>query len=447
MLPVSPAFVDGVIRDLSSQGELANIARISLWQSQLSTDQNLEDTAFSQGIINSYGQVTSFNMSNPSEELGVTASGVFMPAGWGYTYATEEMLVIAGQGWDWVAETGGSVQTSYLLGFSLLNDGRTAPAAVGSLKGGLINNYAVDIVNGYMRVATTIRNDMWIFPLGDVAVVDSAVPTQQPGPRTENYIIVLKIPELNGTDPGVLEEVGRTESLGKDGEVFTGVRFSNDVAYVVTFEQTDPFYVIGFEDPENPKVLGELNISGFSSYLHFVNDANTLLLGVGQEADENGTVLGLQVTLYDSTDPTNPSAIDRYSVEVDEDVYSSSSVAWDFKALRYVPLGADFGILIIPVRVDSYTSTEGNFDGFILLDIGATAITERFRISHVDSEDFRLGCYYWAQLPERSFVVNGNVTTLKGHSIQIHDLDSGLSTGSIDVDADVDQNQDICYYW
>jgi hypothetical protein len=252
---------------------------------------------------------------------------------------------------------------------------------------------------------------------------------------------------LNSTDPGVLEEVGRTESLGKDGEVFTGVRFSDDVAYVVTFEQTDPFYVIGFQDPENPEVLGELSITGFSSYLHFVNDAHTLLLGVGQEANVNGTVLGLQVTLYDSMDPTNPTAIDRYTVEVDEDVYSSSSVQWDFKALRYVPLGADFGILIIPVRVDSFTSTEGNFDGFILLDIAATAITERFRIPHVESEDFRLGCYYWAQLPERSFVVNGNVTTLKGHSIQIHDLDSGQSTGSIDVDVDVDENQDICYYW
>jgi hypothetical protein len=277
--------------------------------------------------------------------------------------------------------------------------------------------------------------------------VDAPVARQQPEPSTENYIIVLKIPELNGTDPGILEEVGRTKSLGKDGEVFTGVRFSDDTAYVVTFERTDPFYVISFEDPETPVVLGELNITGFSSYLHFVNDAHTLLLGVGQEADENGMVLGLQVTLYDSTDPANPSVIDRYAVEVKDDVYSSSAVEWDFKALRYVALGDDFGILIIPVRVDSWTSAEGNFDGFILLDISVTGMTERFRISHVDSEDFRFGCFYWAQLPERSFVVNGNVTTLKGHSIRIHDLDSGLTTGGIDLDTGVDPNQDICYYW
>ena len=439
-----PTFVNGIIRDLSSHGEQANVAQVALWQSLLSTDQKLESTVFSQGVINAYVQVTSFDISDASEELGVTASGVLMPsADRGYTYANEKMLVIAGQGWNWVEETGGSVETTYLHGFALLDDGRTAPAAVGSFKGSLINNYAVDIVGGYMRVATTIRNSMWRF----TPVVTPLQPELQPELQTENYVIVLKIPELDGTGPGILEEVGRTKSLGKDGEVFTGVRFSDDVAYVVTFERKDPFYVIKFENPGKPVVLGELNISGFSSYLHFVNAAHTLLLGAGQEADENGRVLGVQVTLYDSTDPANPSVIDRYAVEIKDDVYSSSSVEWDFKALRYVALGDDFGILIIPVRVDSYTSPEGNFDGFILLDISTTGITERFRISHVDSKNFRLGCFYWARLPERSFVVNGNVTTLKGHSIRIHDLDSGLSTGGIDLDTGADRNRGNCYYW
>jgi uncharacterized secreted protein with C-terminal beta-propeller domain len=62
--------------------------------------------------------------------------------------------------------------------------------------------------------------------------------------------------------------------------------------------------VIGFEgNPEKPVVLGELNITGFSSHLHFINKNSTLLLGIGQEADENGQVLGLQVTLYDAKRP------------------------------------------------------------------------------------------------------------------------------------------------
>lgn len=179
----------------------------------------------------------------------------------------------------------------------------------------------------------------------------------------------------------------------------------------MTFEQTDPFYVISFEnDQTKPEVLGELNITGFASYLHFINDAEDLLLGVGQEADTEGRRLGLQVTLYDATTQTNPVVIDRYEFELDENVYSSSAAEFDYKAFRYVKLGEDFGILIIPVRIDSYSSTEGNFDGFALLDVSATRnITERFTIPHVDSADFRLGCYYWATLPQRSFVSNNDI--------------------------------------
>jgi hypothetical protein len=141
--------------------------------------------------------------------------------------------------------------------------------------------------------------------------------------------------------------------------------------------------------------------------------------------------------------------IDRHNVELEADVYSSSSAEWDYKALRYVPLGVDYGILIIPLRVDSYTSTEGNFDGFVVLDVSTDGISERFAIEHVTSENFRLGCYYWAQLPERSFVVNGELTTLKGHSIRIHNLDSHNKTGAIEIDENTppDDGDGACVYW
>jgi DNA excision repair protein ERCC-4 len=364
-----PKFVESLIRDLSSHGELTDLAQISVWQSQPSTNPKLEENIFMQGIVTSYGQVTSLDLSadlsaDSSKELPVKTAGALMPNGWGHTYATDDMLMIAGQGWNWNVGMGGSVQTTYLHGFAL-RDGRATPAAVGRLEGALLDQYAVDIVDGYMRVATTIRNNMWamVRPLngGDVVVQEQTVP------RTENYIIVLKIPALS--DPSksaLLEEVGRTKSLGKDGEVITGVRFADKVAYAVTFERTDPFYVITFDDPKTPLVRGELNITGFSSHLHFINDDSTLVLGVGQEADDNGRVKGLQVTLYDARNPEDPKIIDRHNVELKDDVYSSSSAEWDYKALRYVPLGDDYGILIMPLRVDSYTSMEGNFDGFIV---------------------------------------------------------------------------------
>jgi uncharacterized secreted protein with C-terminal beta-propeller domain len=115
-----------------------------------------------------------------------------------------------------------------------------------------------------------------------------------------------------------------------------------------------------------------VRVSLCSPQLAATNDARlvccvtTLVLGVGQEADDNGRVEGLQVTLYDARNPKDPKIINRYNVQLKDDVYSSSSAEWDYKALRYVPLGDDYGILIMPLRVDSYTSMEGNFDGFIV---------------------------------------------------------------------------------
>lgn len=140
-----------------------------------------------------------------------------------------------------------------------------------------------------------------------------------------------------------MEEVGSTKSLGEVNEVITGVRFGEKVAYLITFFRTDPLYVILFPDNNEtqPTVAGELKITGFSRYLHFLNKENTFLLGVGQEADEESQELGLQVRLFNATDPTDPKIVKsggNYSFELEKDVYLSSAAEFDYKAFRYVKL-------------------------------------------------------------------------------------------------------------
>jgi len=71
------------------------------------------------------------------------------------------------------------------------------------------------------------------------------------------------------------------------------VRFFDNISYVVTFERTDPFYVLDLSDPLDPKILGELEIPGFSQFMHPIKEDNSMLITVGQAADENGRVLGL----------------------------------------------------------------------------------------------------------------------------------------------------------
>jgi hypothetical protein len=202
-------------------------------------------------------------------------------------------------------------------------------------------------------------------------------------------------------------------------------------------------------DPSNASVLGELVITGFSSYIHSINDNNTLLVGVGQEADVNGTVLGVKISLFDATKPASPKEIQSAAVEVEENSWSYTDASFDFKAFRWLSLGDGVGLVILPVRIDSWseintTSTTENFDGFFVYDVSSNGISLRFKISHVESQDF-YGCYSDAYLPQRSFVFNGNVTTLKGHSVLSTDLDTGAQKWKFDLPKPVDQN--YCMMW
>lgn len=128
------------------------------------------------------------------------------------------------------------------------------------------------------------------------------------------------------------------EAIGKPGEDVYAVRFLGDKGYVVTFEQIDPLYVIDFSVGDAPFIAGSLEIPGFSSYLHPME--NGYLLGVGQQVSvENlpGTgeepVLppvteGMKVSLFDVTDPTMPMEIASI---VKEQAYTP--VEFEYKAL------------------------------------------------------------------------------------------------------------------
>lgn len=102
---------------------------------------------------------------------------------------------------------------------------------------------------------------------------------------------------------GELVPTGVVSGLGVS-ETIRGVRFVGDLGYVVTFRQTDPLYVIDLRDPVNPRLAGHLEIPGYSAYLHLVGDG--LLLGLGHDGDESGTLLGGAVSLFDVRDPAVP---------------------------------------------------------------------------------------------------------------------------------------------
>jgi uncharacterized secreted protein with C-terminal beta-propeller domain len=155
----------------------------------------------------------------------------------------------------------------------------------GQLPGTLLNQFSLDEYQGNLRVATTIggNNFWWSFGGGQSESVNDV------------YVLNSK-----------LETSGSIKDLGKTEQIYSA-RFIEDKGYLVTFRQTDPFYVLDLKDARNPKVAGELKIPGFSSYLHPLE--KNRILGVGQE---NGQV---KISLFDVSDASNPKEIDKYQLK------------------------------------------------------------------------------------------------------------------------------------
>lgn len=163
--------------------------------------------------------------------------------------------------------------------FDVQNTGRVA--------GNLVNQFALDEYKGNLRIATTIGSQGFgYYGFGG----------WNNNQDSANDVVVL------GSD---MKQIGAVENLGLTERIYSA-RFIKDQAYLVTFRQTDPFYVLDMKDPKNPKLKGELKIPGFSSYLHPLADGR--ILGVGQEDWK------VKISLFDVSDPANPKEIDKYNL-------------------------------------------------------------------------------------------------------------------------------------
>ena len=148
-----------------------------------------------------------------------------------------------------------------------------------------------------------------------------------------------------------------------------------------------------------------------------------MILGVGQGADETGRTLGLQISLFDVSDFSQPLRVQNY-LEGGDGGYSSSEAQYDHKAFRYLD---ESRLLILPLTVYGDRGDNDGFDGFRLYKIDEEAgITPYFSIEHASS-NFYDGCWSSAgYLQARSLVFGGDIMTFKGHSILSHDLTSQL---------------------
>ena len=155
-----------------------------------------------------------------------------------------------------------------------------------SINGSILNQFSMDEYKGYFRVAVTEGNTF--------------------GGTDETSKNHLFIYNEN------LEKVGEITDLAK-GERIYSARFMGEKAYIVTFKHVDPLFVIDLQNPQQPQVLGELKIPGFSNYLHPLDENH--LIGIGYDTEnrvDSGSkqpftmTAGIKISLFDITEFANP---------------------------------------------------------------------------------------------------------------------------------------------
>ena len=255
--------------------------------------------------------------------------------------------------------------------------------ASGAVSGHLLSQWSMSEWQGDLRVASTTSPQWW------------------DNPDSESLVSVLR-------DNGVeLEVVGSVDGLGR-GERIYAVRMIADRGYVVTFRQVDPLYVVDLSDPTRPTVEGELKIPGYSAYLHPIADGH--LLGVGQDADEDGRVFGLQASLFDVSDPTDPHRTDRFTMKG-----GHSELEWDHHAFLFDPSN---GLTVIPFQRWDERS-EGPQAGAMVFEIQPDGIDEIGAVTH--GTKAALG---WDVPIRRSLLINGQLVTVSDAGVMLSDTDS-----------------------
>ncbi len=262
-------------------------------------------------------------------------------------YASTESLYVSTNVWVpsevWGTDVVRRIEEEYSTAIHKfdISGGSTEYRASGTVRGHLLNQFAMDEFEGNLRVATT-EGPPWGFD-----------------DTSESFVTVLQ--ERNGE----LEQIGRVGEMGRGERIFS-VRFIGDAAYVVTFRQVDPFYVVDLSDPEAPKVAGELKIAGYSGYLHPIGPDR--IIGIGQDATDDGFTTGAKATMFDVSDPTNPRALGTWTMEG-----GYSDVEWDHLAFLY---WSPESVAVLPVQ-----SWQENFFGAVVLKTD-DGVREFGRITH-----------------------------------------------------------------
>lgn len=174
-----------------------------------------------------------------------------------------------------------SVISQYVLDIDNANSSYVAAAIVAGIS---LNQFSIDVYDGFLRVATTEREASWAFLEFFGWSSENKI---------TNHLFILKVVAESES----FELIGHmSEGLGKPNEEIKSVRFEGETAYIVTFLLTDPLYIIDLSKPSEPTIAGQIVQEGFDTYQHEWGTGN--LIGIGYDADQFGSITGMKISAY-----------------------------------------------------------------------------------------------------------------------------------------------------
>ncbi|MCL2111520.1 MAG: beta-propeller domain-containing protein [Clostridiales bacterium] len=217
-----------------------------------------------------------------------------------------------------------------------ISDGLVAPGAQGRVPGYVLNQLSLDERHDVLRVTTINDLNIWYGFIDQEASYSPEDWERLPQGETKTMTGLYTL-DIN------LDMLGGIEDLAPGAHVASR-RFMDENAYFVANRDSVPFLTVDLSDPASPRIASELDIGGFPEYLSPYSEGRLFGLGIAANP-ETGAWLGLELTMFDNSDPANVK--ERHSLVLDGEF---SPPEQNHKA---VLVSADKALVAFPT-IDSY---------------------------------------------------------------------------------------------
>jgi len=379
--------------------------------------EKLEDISYFPNCVSpNYLMVAALDLSLPQSPADIHT---YLGSG-DQVYASQDNLYVAIQKNDYpvlsklnVTMVYQSPEISTNIYKFALQPGKVKYYGTGTVPGRILNQFSMDENGGYFRVATTSR-ETW---------------------NNDQYTSSNNIYLLNQD----LQVYGKLENIAP-GERIYSTRFMGDRAYMVTFQQVDPFFVIDLKNPGNPTILGKLKIPGYSDYLqpydenHIIGFGKDTIQTKGWNGQSQAFYEGMKIAIFDVTDVNNPVQMSQALIG---DRGTDSELLRNHKALLF---SAEKNLLAFPVtvmEVEKQTTPEQTesqipaygtftFQGLYVYSVDlANGLQYRGRISHLSNEDYLKAGNTWYDTDknvDRALYIGDTLYTLSNAMIKANNI-------------------------